>query len=65
MEILILNTNYNLEYYKRKYTKYQDLLLEAQKKTISLLDENEVLRSKLAELENKRAYTIKLQTSKQ
>jgi BMFP domain-containing protein YqiC len=72
MEVLILNTKYDLEYYKRKYNKYQDLILEVQRqrfeqsKTIlSLLDENEALRSKIAELENKRAYTIKLQTSKQ
>ena len=72
MEILILNTKYDLEYYRRKYNKYQNLVLELYRESIeqsnkilSLLDENEVLRSKIAELENKRAYTIKLQTSKQ
>lgn len=72
METLILNTKYDLEYYKRKYNKYQDLVSELQSKSIEqsekiliLLDENEALRSKLTELENKRAYTIKLKTSNQ
>ena len=72
METVKLNTNYNLEYYKREYNKYSTLVSELLSKSIwqweeitRLSDENEVLRSKLAELENKGAYTVKLKTSKQ
>jgi len=71
MQSVRLNTNYDLEYYRSKYNECQELVCELQNKStdlyermIRLLDENEILRLKIADLENHRAYTVKLQISK-
>ncbi len=71
MELLLLNTKYDLEYYRRKYYKYAELVDELQNKRIEeyekmirLANENEILRAKIAKLENKEPYKVKLQISK-
>lgn len=71
METLKLNTSYDLEYYKKGFDKYLTKALELAERCndlgderMKLFNENILLMSKIKELENKRAYTVKLQISK-
>ncbi len=69
METYKLNTDYDLEYYKKEYLKYYSKYNESFMKETALFIANYELKDKIGELEDelnqrRKPYTFKLQISK-